>query len=77
MSDVPTTNAPGKIDPERLYTEDELSALVGLSARRIKRMLDDGRMDFIRTGETRGRVIEGQQYLDWLDRNRRSARRAS
>jgi hypothetical protein len=56
---------PGSIDPDRLYTPEELSPLCGLAARRLKRMMDEGRIGYVLVGNERGRMIEGQQYLDW------------
>ena len=59
--------APGSIDPDRLYAFEELADLTGLSDRRLRRMADDGRIGYVLVGEERGRVIRGRQYLDWLD----------
>jgi len=56
---------PESIDPDRLYRAEELAPICGLSVRRLKRMLDEGRIGYILVGNERGRVIEGQQYLDW------------
>ena len=61
----PTATSAVRIDPDRLYTPDELSELSGLSARRLVRMMDDGRIGFVLIGRERSRRIEGQQYLDW------------
>lgn len=55
----------GRIDPDYLYSPEELAPLCGLSARRLIRMMDEGRIGYVLVGEERGRVIEGQQYLDW------------
>lgn len=55
----------GGIYPDRLYSAEELSPLSGLSTRRLKRMMDEGRIGYVLVGPERGRVIEGRQFLDW------------
>jgi hypothetical protein len=60
-----TAAAPRAIDPDYLYTQETLAPLCGLSARRLKRMMDEGRIGYVLTGAQRGRAIEGQQFLDW------------
>jgi excisionase family DNA binding protein len=55
----------GAIDPDRLYSYDELSEVTGLSPRKIRREIEEGRLGYVQTGPERGRKIEGQQYLDW------------
>jgi hypothetical protein len=61
---------PSGVVPDRLYAYSELAVLSGLSERRIRRMVEDGRLGYVLVGEERGRVIEGQQFLDWKARNR-------
>jgi hypothetical protein len=56
---------PQKIEPDRLYKPEDLAPLAGLAARRLKRMMDDGRMGYVLVGEERGRMIEGRQFLAW------------
>jgi hypothetical protein len=67
------TRVPHPADaPRRLYPFEELGLVSGLSARKIKREVDEGRMGCVQTGEERGRMVEGQQYLDWLEARRRT-----
>jgi excisionase family DNA binding protein len=61
---------PGGVKPYRLYTYEELAEVTGLSARRIRRMVEEGRLGHVPVGEERGRVIEGRQYLEWLEARR-------
>jgi hypothetical protein len=56
--------------PRRLYTYADLSLATGLHPRKIRREVEEGRMEFVETGEQRGRMIEGQQYLAWLEARR-------
>ena len=65
MSAVKSKAATGGIDPDRLYSFEELATLSGIPARRLRRMVDDGRLGYVLIGNERGRVIEGQQYLTW------------
>lgn len=59
------TTTPGTIDPDYLYRPEELAPLCGLSAKQLRRYMDEGRLGFVIVGAERGRRIEGQQYLDW------------
>lgn len=62
------TPALGVIDPNRLYTYAEAGALVGVSARKIKREVEEyKRLGYVQVGTTRGRRIRGSQLLRWLD----------
>lgn len=70
MSTTTKSRSTTGIEPDRLYSFEELSAVSGLSARRLKRACDEGRLGFVLVGEERGRVVEGQQYLDWKARRR-------
>jgi len=63
------TRETGSIDPVRLYSPEELSPLSGIAARRLQRMMDDGRIGFVMLGRERGRRISGKQYLDYIERN--------
>jgi hypothetical protein len=65
---------PTTIDPDRLYTFEELGEVSGLGPRKVRREVEDGRMGFIQVSPERGRMIEGQQYLDWKDAHRRTPR---
>lgn len=62
-----TTAVPSGVEPNRLYNPEELSVVSGIPARRVKRMMDEGRIGYVVVGNVRGRMIRGQQYLDWLD----------
>jgi hypothetical protein len=64
----------GAIDPGRLYTFTELGRLSGLTARKIRREVEEGRMDYLQTSPERGRHIQGQQYLDWVESCRKTQR---
>lgn len=60
--------ATGEVVPNRLYTYAQLADVTGLSARKIKREVDEyRRLGYVRTGTERGRMIRGQQFLDWLE----------
>lgn len=58
------------IDPDALYTYAALAvASKNLSARKIRREVEEyKRMGHVVTGHERGKMVRGQQYLDWLDR---------
>lgn len=60
------------IDPDRLYTFDELGAVSGLGGRKVRREVEEGRMGFVQVSPERGRMVEGQQFLDWKEANRRT-----
>ena len=57
--------------PGRFYKPQDLAELTGIPERTIRSMMDDGRLAYHLIGEERGRVVEGQDFLDW----KRSARR--
>lgn len=63
------TESTGVVDPHRLYSYAALAEVSGLSARKIRREVEEyRRMGHVKTGHERGKMVRGQQYLDWLDR---------
>lgn len=57
-----------RIEPDRLYSYAQAGAVIGLSARKIKREVEEyGRMGHVLTGHERGKMIRGSQLLAWLD----------
>jgi hypothetical protein len=63
-----TKDLPGTVDPNRLYTYSQLAVVSGLSVRKIRREVEEyRRMGYTQTGTERGRMVRGQQYLDWLE----------
>jgi excisionase family DNA binding protein len=69
-----STSARPAIEPNRLYTYDEIAELFGVTARQVRRWVEDGKMDYTPLPGGRGRRISGQQYLDTI---RKSAVAAS
>lgn len=63
----------GRIEPDRFYKPADLASITGLGPRQLVEMMDDGRIPFHRTGRERGRVILGQDFLDWRASARQEA----
>lgn len=61
-----TKLAPG-LEPEPVYTYDEIAALAKVTDRQVKRWVEEGWIGFIQL--PRGRRISRQHYLDYLARN--------
>jgi hypothetical protein len=57
------------VDPERLYTFDEIAELAGgaVDHRRVRRWTDERKLGFITLPGGRGRRVMGKQWLKHLD----------
>jgi excisionase family DNA binding protein len=58
------------IDPHKLFTDQEVADLMGISVWHVRNLIRDGRIGYVKTGPKRGRRISGRDYLDYLERNR-------
>jgi excisionase family DNA binding protein len=54
------------IEPYRLYTYEEAAELFGVTARQVRRWVEEGKLDYTPLPGGRGRRISGQQYLDTI-----------
>ena len=61
----PATN--GSVDPDRLYTYEEIAELCGMSVYSVKRWTFTGKLGCTIIPGGRARRIRGQQYLDALE----------
>jgi excisionase family DNA binding protein len=59
--------SPPAIEPERMYSYEEVAAFAGVSPRMVKRWCEDGRLGFVRL--PRGRRILGRQYAAFVTQN--------
>ncbi len=66
MAKTATKTTPG-IEPERMYTYEEVAQLASASPRMVKRWCEDGRIGFVRL--PRGRRILGRQYAAFVAGN--------
>ncbi len=59
------------VDPRRLYTYAEAAAYYGgdVTARRVRRWVEDGKHPYVELPGGRGRRISGQQLLDTIDKH--------
>lgn len=62
------TSASG-IDPHRLYSYEEIAAVMAVEPRQVRRMVEEGWLGYVKTGPRRGRRVSGQNYLDYLAAN--------
>jgi excisionase family DNA binding protein len=65
---VKTENG-GRIDRHRLYSYDEIAGIMAIEPRQVRRMVEEGRLGYVKTAPHRGRRVSGQNYLDYLARN--------
>jgi hypothetical protein len=57
----------GALDPFKLYSYEALAKITGLSARKIRREVEEyKRLKYVQINPERGRMVKGQHYLDWL-----------
>ena len=56
------------IERDRLYTYDEVAAILGVNKYLVRNMVFDGRMPSIRLNARGDRRIRGRDLLAWLDR---------
>jgi excisionase family DNA binding protein len=59
-------SATSAVEPHRLYTYEEIGRFCGVPGRRVRRWVEDGKMDYTPLPGGRGRRISGQQYLDYI-----------
>jgi excisionase family DNA binding protein len=57
------------VDPLRLYTYEEIAVVMAIEPRQVRRMVEEGRLGYVKTGPHRGRRVSGQNYLDYVARN--------
>jgi excisionase family DNA binding protein len=54
------------IDPDRLYTYEEIAAMCGVSPRRVRRWVEEGKLGWTPLPGGRGRRIAGWQWIDYV-----------
>jgi hypothetical protein len=62
--EAPTVGA--TIEPDRLYTYDEIGAMCGTSPRRVRRWVEEGKLAYTSLPGGRGRRIAGWQWIEHL-----------
>ena len=56
--------------PERqLFTYEEAAQILGVTAWHVRNMVREGRIGYVKTGETRGRRISRAQVNEYIARN--------
>lgn len=55
--------ARGSVDPDRLYTYQEIAELAGATERRVRRWVEEGKLAFTTLPGGRGRRILGATWL--------------
>lgn len=66
---MPKTTAPSlgaNIEPDRLYTYDEIGAMCGVDARRVRRWVEEGKLAYTPLPGGRGRRVAGWQWIEHL-----------
>jgi excisionase family DNA binding protein len=69
-----TLNRPGSIDPDSLYTYEEVADRMSVTAWHVRNMVREGRIVATRVGDVRGRRIRGSDYLAYLASHRDEVR---
>lgn len=63
---MPVKEEPAAVKPHKLYSYGEIAEFFGVTARQVRRWVDEGKLDYTPLPGGRGRRISGQQYLDTI-----------
>lgn len=66
MTDAVKTYLPGPVEPGKLYSYAELAEAAGegITERRIRRWVEEGRLGHVQL--PKGRRVQGAQFLDFI-----------